>query len=227
MKRFLIPAVVGLVVAAAAVAHGSLTGRWRPLPPLDGYTARLAAVPLAVGDWTGKDVPLPDADSLASAGIAGHLHRQYTHKSSGEVLSVLIVCGRHGPISVHTPDVCYASAGYQAVGSQNTETVELPGRRVTCSQLRFKPPAGRIDARDLDIRWTWCSDPAGVEAPTNPRVAFSSKPALFKLYVIRELPPARPPTAPAATPPAAVADPVEQFLEVFVPPMEEALRAAG
>ena len=26
--------------------------------------------------------------------------------------SVLLVCGRPGPVSVHTPDVCYAGVGY-------------------------------------------------------------------------------------------------------------------
>ena len=224
MTRFLIPAVVGLVVAAAAVSHGSRTGRWQTLPPIGEYTARLAAVPMTAGDWTGRDIPLADAESLPAAGIAGHLHRQYVHKTTGEAVTVLMVCGRPGPISVHTPDVCYASAGYRAIGSTDAAAVDLPGKRVTCSRLRFKPPAGRVEARDLDIRWAWCAGD-GVETPNSPRISFSGKPALYKLYVIREVQPSRPGAAP--TTPAAGADPAEQFLKVFIPPMEAAIQANG
>ena len=215
MVRLWIPALVTLSVVAAAVAHGTLTGRWHPLPPLDEYTSQLTRVPLVVGEWSGVDVPLADADDLGRAGIAGHLHRRYVQSSTQEAVTVLLVCGRPGPISVHTPDVCYRSAGYTAVGDPGTTAVPLGNRTVAFHFRRFAPPAGRIGARDLEIRWAWDAS-NGVSAPDNPRLTFAREPALYKLYVIRELRAAK----------VAGPDPAEQFLAIFAPELEEALRTS-
>ncbi len=214
MFKWAVPVVVGVGVVAAAVAHGSLTGRWRPLLPLDGFTARLADVPKQVPGWAGEDVPLADAEDLPRAGIAGHLHRRYTRGGTSDAVTVLIVCGRPGPISVHTPDVCYRSAGYTAVGDIDAPAVLVGARPVPCQRLRFRPPAGRVGAGDLEIRWAW-SGSAGVSAPANPRIAFAGEPALYKLYVIRETGAGKP-----------AADPSEQFLSTFIPALEDALRPA-
>ena len=31
--------------------------------------------------------------------------------------TALILCGRPGPVSIHTPDVCYRGLGYEPTGS--------------------------------------------------------------------------------------------------------------
>ena len=222
MKRVLIPVLVAVAFGGAAAAHGRLTGRWLPLPPVGTFVEKLPAVPLAAGDWAGEDVPLPDGDSLGRAGIAGYLHRRYQNRVTGDVVTVLIVCGRPGPISVHTPDVCYRDAGYVAVG--DAEAADLDGGRTKFWRLQFRPPAGRVDARNLDIYWAWLAGSAaakaGFEAPTVPRFHFRNEPAIFKLYAIREVAPVRTGAAPAG-------DVVARFLAAFLPPAQEALRPAG
>lgn len=217
------PALFLTVTLGAAYLQGRATGRWVPLSPLGPYTEALVAVPDEAGSWVGTDAPLDDPDSLARAGIAGHLSRRYRDRATGEEVTVLVVAGRPGPISVHTPDVCYRGAGYTAVGDAARTAAAAGGRQVPLWGLRFRPPAARAGAADLEIRWGWLAG-AGLEAPANARLAYAGLPALYKLYVIRERRP-RPTAAAAAaaTPPAAVADPTEAFLAAFLPALETAL----
>src|SRR5260370_5182040 len=113
MSRSYLPLIVfaGLVLAAGTI-HGALTDRWSASTSVAEAARRLDAVPQTLADWHGEEAPL-DTDnlqSLQSAGIKGHLSRRYRNIVTGERISLLIVCGRPGPISVHTPDICYGGA---------------------------------------------------------------------------------------------------------------------
>src|SRR5262249_9827140 len=115
------PILASLVlVGTLGAVHGGFTDRWGPSGPLERGPAALRRVPVAFGDWSGEDVPYEPED-MARAGIKGCVYRRYTHARTREVVSVLLVCGRGGPISVHTPDVCYAGAGYRQVGDERTK----------------------------------------------------------------------------------------------------------
>src|SRR5262249_40391692 len=105
---------------------------------------------------------------------------------SGSSVTVLLVCGRPGPISVHTPDVCYDGAGYEALGepADLRLTVGTSGRDAGFRHVLFRKTNSVVPAY-LRVFWSWTS--AGTwEAPDNPRLTFASRPALYKLYVIRE-----------------------------------------
>src|SRR5437763_9743658 len=103
---------VGIVLAAATilVANGLLEGyytnRWhRPAELADGIN-RLANVPMTIGDWHAKSEELEDA-VITRAGIDGYIFRHYEHQLTGQQVTVLLMCGRPGPLAVHTPDACY------------------------------------------------------------------------------------------------------------------------
>jgi len=184
MKWIFVFAASYLVLALGyGVVHGRYTGRWVPLPSLENYTQRLPNVPMRAGEWAATDLPL-DEEELSRSGIHGHLYRQYRSRKTGESLSLLIVCGRPGPISVHTPDICYRDAGYTAVGEAEKRTIRFENRTAEFWRLRFRPP-GRATGRELEIYWAWASD-KGFVAPDNPRIAFAGQPALYKVYVVRE-----------------------------------------
>ena len=210
-KRNLICGVLfAMALVASGVAHGRWVGRWVPLPPLDAYVERLSALPATCGDWIGTDQPL-DVDELKRVGIAGHSYRHFRNRRTGQVVGLLVVCGRSGPISVHTPDVCYRSAGYQAVAEPDRITV--PGRNTANSSrwwsARFRPPPGPA-SQDLTISWAWVGS-HGVDAPDSPRLSLAGEPALYKIYAVC-------PHAPggAGTPTAA-------FLSEYLSPLEDAL----
>jgi hypothetical protein len=181
------PLLLSLVaVAAAGVAHGMFTDRWGPSGQLQQALAALPRVPAAFGDWAGEERSLT-ADAMAVGGIKGAVYRQYKNPRTGETVQFLIVCGRGGPITVHTPDVCYGGAGYQRIGEVEAGSVEAAGQTDTFAVGRFRK-TGVVPTR-LEIYWAWSRDGAAWQAPSNPRAALARSPALYKMYVIREFAP--------------------------------------
>jgi Protein of unknown function (DUF3485) len=175
---------VALVVGAGA-AHGLRTDRWSRSEDLRQAVAHLDRVPKQVGDWRGEDIEQneDDAESMARAGILGHVQRRYVNRTTGQQLSVLLVCGRGGPISAHTPDVCYTGIGYKEVRAK--QRVGLTAGPDKFWAAHFAKPNAVVPKR-LEIYWAWSRPGAEWAAPDNERAAFARHPAVFKLYVVRE-----------------------------------------
>ncbi|MBY0456450.1 MAG: EpsI family protein, partial [Gemmataceae bacterium] len=166
--------VAAVLIAAAGVGHGLQTDRWRPSAALSQSLERLPNLPARCGDWEGKDEPL-EAEDMARAGIKGWVQRRYTNPQTRESVSVLLVCGRGGPISVHTPDVCYTGSGFKQVGDieRREVTWDAPAQRAggaerPASVFRVAQfgKDGVIPTR-LEIYWCWSRDGRTWEAPDN------------------------------------------------------------
>src|SRR5437764_8305353 len=109
MQRIL-PAVAALVaVVAVGVVHGFWTDRWGLSEAVAAGAARLDRVPRVVGDWHAELLETGQRDDPS---LAGQLYLRYLNRKTGEAVSVALVCGRPGPVCIHTPDVCYAASGY-------------------------------------------------------------------------------------------------------------------
>src|SRR4051812_20068763 len=112
-----LPLLAGLGLALCfGVVEGLCSGRWNR-GDIERAAGRLKEVPLHVGEWEGKDQEL-DARGVARAEINGYLLRDYVHCRTGQALTVLVVCGRPGPVMVHTPDAFYGGAGYRQKGAK-------------------------------------------------------------------------------------------------------------
>src|SRR5262249_509089 len=147
---------------------------------------------------------------------------------TGTIISVNLVCGRPGPVSIHTPDVCYGASGF---------TVADP--------IKFQPKSGfecwtaeavqkkATEQTRLRLFWTWNaggkwqasgrSDAvpgflARLLGLDSPRIAFASYPVLYKLYLARELAVAGEPLD---------SDPCVEFLDKLLPELQKALGAPG
>jgi hypothetical protein len=172
-----------LIAGVAGGVHGLQTDRWRTSAELEHALARIPAVPRGFGDWKSEDVAF-EADDMARAGIKGCLFRTYQNPRSRQAVSLLLVCGRGGPISVHTPDVCYAGAGYRQLADAQTRDVDWGGgQKGTFRVARFAKPG--VVPEQLEIYWAWSRDGRAWEAPDNPRLSLARSPALYKLYAIR------------------------------------------
>ncbi len=208
--------VASLFTVLCGFAHGLRTDRWVVSRELQDAAARLAKVPAAFGDWEGLDQKI-DGRELEAAGIVGYVMRRYENRRNGAALTVLLVCGRPGRISVHTPDVCYAGAGY--VAAQSPERLPLnPGPTRPTAEVMwadFVKEKASVPAQ-LRIFWAW-STGGPWKAPENPRLAHASHRALYKIYTIRE-------TAGPAGP--VDGDPGVAFLKEFLPVLEGTLAPA-
>jgi hypothetical protein len=208
------PVLVGaLLVGGVGVVHGVYTDRWGPSGQLQQAVAVMDRVPPAFGDWTSEDRQL-DPEELARAGIRGCVYRRYANPRTRDAVNALVVCGRGGPISVHTPDVCYAGNGFRQEADAEVREVRVGDAAHTFRVARFKKPG--VSQGRLEIWWAWSRDGRTWEAPDNPRATLARAPALYKFYVTREfLPGTR----------AEAADASGAFLAQAIPAFGQALGA--
>lgn len=170
-------AFVALILAGAV--PGILTDRWGVGGRPAELAARLAHVPAIVGEWEGRSRDATPREVEAS-GCAGMIHRNFTHRGTGQGIALSLMCGRPGPVSVHTPEVCFGNTGFTEVGS--VDRVEVAGGKLWVRQFR-KAAAVPVTLR---VYYGWCGG-GSWEAPENPRIHLARRPAVAKIYVVREL----------------------------------------
>jgi hypothetical protein len=183
--------VLGLTAATAlfvcsGIVHGLWTNRWTAPPEVEAAVRKLDSVPMTLGDWEGENLPMSERDKVMAGG-AGYLLRRYKNRATGSVVTVFLVCGRSGPVSVHTPDVCLAGSGYTHTGGDDdypvgVDSLPHPARFAIGNFQAEESPAPDL----LRTFWSWHADGAW-QVPGNPRRAFARHPVLHKLYLIRRL----------------------------------------
>jgi hypothetical protein len=196
MKQWALALTASAMLVTAGVVHGVWTDRWQT--PLDVKKAadEMARLPWDVGEWRGAEV----SAGPAAPGVAGCLQRRYDHRPGGGSVSLALVCGRPGPVSIHTPEACYGSSGFH-VGTRHK--VELRGLGTF-----WRTDATRTTATDevrLRIYYGWHTV-AGWSAPEDPRQSFAREKVLHKVYVVREMTGSEPRE-----------EPCEEFLRALIP----------
>jgi hypothetical protein len=203
----------GVILALSALAQGLWTERWLASPQLKQACERLQGVPLTVGDWDGMDVPINPKD-LEQAHVDGYLSRKYTNRRDGAEVMITLLCGRPGPLSLHTPDVCFRSAGFEPLAAPVKQKVRADGGSVSADVMtalfQKDEPTRRADLR---VYWCW-SATGSWEAPDDPRVVYGARPALYKMYVQYQA------TAPGDL---GEEDPAVRFLGSFLPQLQSSL----
>jgi hypothetical protein len=210
MRYFAIAAGLGLLLITGYL-HGRWTGRWHFAGDVQDAVARLDAVPHKIGDWEGEDAEL-DAQQREVSGGDGFLVRRFTN-SLGTKITVLIVCGRPGPVSVHSPEVCYQAVG-AIVNAPESRTIEFPEPHddATFKVIRVQNAEDQVLPTRLEVFWTWNAH-GKWETPSSPRLTFARYPYLYKLYVIRTVERGE----------EDADNPTPDFLKLLLPELEKAL----
>jgi hypothetical protein len=211
MTRLIAVVTVLLAVPGSGLVVGFWNGRWGSLPAVDRAASRLERVPLSPGaEWDVRSRELSPLE-VSIAELGGYLSREYIHRRTGTVVSVLLVCGRAGPICVHTPEGCYTGAGY--VPAAAATRVASPGGFPGQFRVRDFRKTNVAMPTLLRIFLSWGYQ-GQWSAPDNPRLAFFGKPYLYKLYVIRAM---SKPDEPIDQ------DPANELLKELMPQFQEAL----
>ncbi len=209
----------GLGIAGVVALLGGL-GAYNAATGLGGsrvdyapVQARLDAVPLSLGPFDGTERAIP-ATQLKIAEARAHLGRVYTERGTGEAVSVMVLAGEPGPLGAHTPEVCFAGAGYAQLGASEA-------RPTACGELwrgRFECPPSAGNA-PMEAFWGWSADGRTWSAASNPRLAFTDASAVLKLYLTR--------LTPAGLSPTSGADKAggvcERLLALLAPHLSDAL----
>lgn len=200
-----------VVVVATGLVHGLWTDRWGWSAEPEASAAKLVGVRTSLGDWDMVQESSLETREQANAGIVGYLVRRYVHRQTRAEVQVFLVCGRPGQISVHTPDVCFAGAGYVFSGSPERKAdVGQAGSEFWVAQC-----AKQTDTVPEPVRVFWSWNAAGRwQAPDNPRLTFARHRALFKLYVLERLP---------STQETSEKDPALDFLSQLLPELNARL----
>ena len=180
-----VPIVFGLaLILFLGVVQGIWSDRWSDegADAVD-FAARLANVPMQVGNWEGVDQSEEaDQRALDVAGAVGHLSRTFTNKVTGRTVSVYVICGHFRKITAHTPDRCYKASGFASVGEQTQQSIEWDD-----STAEFHTQSFRKESTDgiqfLRVFWAWSQD-GKWQAPDHPNWEFARVRALYKLYLI-------------------------------------------
>lgn len=215
----LLPGICALVLLlGSGIVHRLWTGAWSASHEPAESAARLENVPMTIGDWEGQNVEI-DHKELEIAEIVGHVSRHYVQRGTGKEVMIFLVCGRPGPICVHTPDVCLSGAGYEVVGKTNRFTREAGEDTPAAEFIQAKmSKATRTGApQRLRIYWAWKAQ-GSWRAPRWQRFTFGAAPALYKLYLIYYLPEGTD---------WKEKDPCQDFLTDFLPALEKALAPAA
>jgi hypothetical protein len=213
MTRIITALTASALLIACGLVHGYWTDRWQPPIAAAAAAARMDAIPMEVGDWVGSPVEVKNPQS---GGVAGTLERRYENRRTGESVNVYLVCGRPGPVSIHTPEACYTAGGY-VVGQKSKSAIREQGGDFWSADA-VKTTASE-EAR-LRIYWSW-NDGKGWTAPSDARwtfVANRRSPILYKLYVQRDL---------GGPVQASKEEPCQAFLQAMLPQLDRTLFAPG
>ena len=148
---------------------------------------RLNSIPEQIGVWT-SSLEAIDARERRIAEIVGSVRRSYRNSENGYVVSLTILCGAAGPMSVHPPTACFEGVGYELSSGPSVVTfADADDAPSSLNRAMFRLPGSQM-TDVVRVFWGW-SDDGRWTAPANPRLAFRGQPYLFKMYVVdRSLP---------------------------------------
>jgi hypothetical protein len=209
MKR-LVP-VLSIVVLLAATfgagaLHGRLSGRWGVEATAQSAAEKLTPdFPVAFGNWQQvSEVPLGD-EVVRVLQCPAYISRTYKHQQTGDLATVAVLLGPPGPISVHTPEICYSSRDFSISGERRKVTVHAP-EGVEQAFWELPLTKNNVHASPLRVLYGWSAG-KNWEAARYPRFGYGGLSHLYKLQVAV--------TANAATKPSEF-DAGRDFLKAFL-----------
>lgn len=114
-----------------------------------------------------------------------YVSRIYEHEQTGDVVSVAVLLGPPGPISVHTPEICYSSHDYSVFGERRLVTIQdASGKDHSLWEVTMK--SNGLEEASQRVLYGW-STGSHWEAAEYPRFGYGGAPYLYKLQLSASL----------------------------------------
>jgi hypothetical protein len=225
LQPVLTVAAVAAVIACGAV-HGAWTHRWQISSRILEASSAIDRLPAGIEGWESEDVELPP-EQLAQTEAVRAYAKRLTHRPTGASVSVLLLCGRTGPLAVHTPEVCFQGRGKDPMGAPRRVAIkDDTGREWGEFWAADFRPSDRRQQDHVRLFWGWSADGLQWKSPNNPRVTFAGNPVLYKLYVMRNLSELEVRERRERREPPINSDEIAGVLRKFLPEVRQALRSS-
>jgi len=177
--------LAGVTLLGGAI-QGRMSRRWGRPREFEVLANRLRELPTEIGLWHTRASPPLSPAAEAVLECAGYVSRQYGNRKTGEIVTVAVLLGPAGPISVHTPDVCYSSQEYSVLESpKRTQFGVSEGSPDELWSTSLQ--STNLTAGSLRVYYGW-STGGPWSAPKDARFAFAGQPYLYKVQVAGPLP---------------------------------------
>lgn len=201
--RYTLLLAAGLVITiVTGVVCGRVSQRWGPVPDMLLAAKNLETVPTNIGTWQMVDeVKLP-ALIVETLQCAGYVNRKYLDRHTGNTVHLAIIVGPSGPVSVHTPEICFPSQAYSMDQPREVKQfADLSGDQHSFWTTSFN--STNAIGEQLRVYYGWCAD-KNWQAAEAPRFKYAGRPLLFKLQISSPVSPGKQ---------DAASDPCQAFLE--------------
>src|SRR5262249_15661213 len=139
-----------LLVIGTGLVHGYWTDRWSRDELGTSAGESLQALPMFLAEWEGQEI---DTKFQLTPGLNGQLLRRYINRQTGEGVTLAIICGRPGPVSIHTPEVCYGGSGFTI---KERKTIKAPYGDNNPDFFTAKAIRSRVtEQTTLRLFWAW------------------------------------------------------------------------
>ena len=199
---------MGLTVASGA-AIGKMSNRWGPSQTSLAAARKLEEFPEQFGNWKLKSSEGMSETAVKMLECSGYISRVYKNQESGESVNLAVIVGPSGPISVHTPEVCFSSRDHKTLESRKPTAVGASGDQFWA--MTFE--SNDVNANLIRVYYGWTPGNQW-EATENPRFSFAGCPYLYKIQLASHIP---------AGTDLTNTDPCKNFLEDFIPKIESYL----
>ncbi|MFZ1936727.1 MAG: exosortase-associated EpsI family protein [Thermoguttaceae bacterium] len=184
--------LLGIVVAFgltifSGVLQGRMRNRWGTSPDTVRAADKLAEVPSQFGDWKLSSTGKLGETAERMLECTGSFVREYRDQTTNDVVSVTVLLGPPGPISVHTPEICFRSTGFSAMGERKELAIRGEDRQNDQFwALSYK--ANDVRGGVLRVYYAWSTGRRWA-ASGDPRFKYADKPYLYKIQISSLLPP--------------------------------------
>jgi hypothetical protein len=214
MKRIGYPlAVCALLIGTlwGGIQSGHTANRWGDNEGLLRAAEQLRKPPAGrLGNWRlQREEPFSE-DVVQMLQCPAHFCRTYLNDQTGETINVAVVVGPPGPISVHSPEVCYSSQDFKVTGGR-TGTKILDRNEKEHSLWELKLQSSGANPMPLRVVFGWGTGGAWA-ASQNPRFDYAGLPYLYKIQL-----------ATAATDSSDENNTYQDFLKAFLADLESCL----
>lgn len=189
----LLPAIVALIIIGVGIlAQGYHAERWsaRHDVKLNEFVPRISDVPLEFGDWDGVEQKI-DSMQFEGSNAADAISLSYKNRVTGEKASVYLAVGMAYHMTLHSPDQCYPLNGYEIAAQKSRTEIDCDlDKEVEFARGSYSKQREGV----MQVLWTF-SDDSNWYGPMVPKTAFASSGALFKVYIITQVPPGENPSS--------------------------------